>query len=52
MMNEVDREPMLKWWESATTISPIHKDVKRRHINAKVFENPNSLPTIISCTKY
>jgi uncharacterized protein YccT (UPF0319 family) len=38
MMNEGDHEVVLKWWKSTTMISPIHKDVKRRHISAKVFE--------------
>jgi hypothetical protein len=38
MMNERDCEVVLKWWETTITISPIHKDVKRMHISAKVFE--------------
>ncbi len=42
IISEGDREVILKWWETITTIAPIHKDVKRRCISAKVF---NKHPT-------
>jgi hypothetical protein len=38
MISEGDWEVVLKWWETSTTISPIQKDVKRKHISAKVFD--------------
>jgi hypothetical protein len=38
MMIEGDHETMLKWWETSTIVSLIHKDVKKRCISAKVFD--------------
>lgn len=38
VVNDEDRELIMKWWETSTTISTNQKDVKRRRIAPKTFE--------------
>jgi DNA polymerase sigma len=38
VLNEQDSDLVKKWWDIASTISPNTKDVKRRRIFVKTFE--------------
>jgi hypothetical protein len=38
LFDEKDHDLILRWWNVATTISPIAKDVKRRQTNITTFE--------------
>jgi hypothetical protein len=38
MISEGDHHEVPKWWETSTTMSLIRKDVKWRHMSAKVFK--------------
>jgi hypothetical protein len=38
VVNDEDRELIMKWWETCTIISPNQKDVKRQIIAPKTFE--------------
>jgi hypothetical protein len=38
MISEGDCHKVLKWWETNTIVSLIQKDVKQKHMSAKVFE--------------
>jgi hypothetical protein len=37
-LNEADHQLVLNFWNIATTISPIQKDVKQQHIRMKTWE--------------
>jgi hypothetical protein len=37
-MDEIDRQLILQFWEIASTISPMQKDVKQRHTWMSTFE--------------
>jgi hypothetical protein len=37
-VGEADRELILNFWDTSTTISPNHKDLKQQHIGVKTWE--------------
>jgi DNA polymerase sigma len=38
VIDEKDSELIMRWWDTATTISPNKHDIKRRQISMKTFE--------------
>jgi hypothetical protein len=38
VIDEKDCESIMRWWDIATTISPNRKDIKKRRISTKTFE--------------
>jgi hypothetical protein len=38
VIDEKDHELIMIWWDTATTISPNRKDIKRKQIFSKTFE--------------